>query len=366
MVYALVGYPLSAGYRERLEQGLGVAPVYLTVPELRRMSTLVLLHTLLSLRGHRVLLPLEDLNGQALLPIFQGIAAVSPARRIEVVYPDLRSERVSRLRTMFAAFGMMNASVASGLSAWRCARELDSLLHIPRAVVSGGSGKQVLYLKTNLWFGVKAGGSVGHIAGVVNELAQEGYHVDFAATEPPVMLDGRVRYIHIPPPTTFGLPSELNCYRYQEIVVREISRRYAHSRPTFIYQRMSIANYAGVVLSRHLERPLVLEYNGSEAWVAKHWGRALRYHDLAVRAEDACLKHAHLVVTVSDVLRDELIERGVEPERIVVYPNCVDPEVFDPARYPEAERKAFRRRSGIAPDAVEDETSRAVTTGQAR
>jgi hypothetical protein len=29
-----------------------------------------------------------------------------------------------------------------------------------------------------------------------------------------------------------------------------------------------------------------------------------------VKAEDACLRHAHVVVTISDVLRDELIERA--------------------------------------------------------
>ena len=69
-------------------------------------------------------------------------------------------------------------------------------------------------------------------------------------------------------------------------------------------------------------------------------------------AEEACLRHAHLVVTISDVLRDELIERGVAAERIVCYPNCIDPTVFDPARFMADDSLALRRTLGIPQDAV--------------
>jgi len=52
------------------------------------------------------------------------------------------------------------------------------------------------------------------------------------------------------------------------------------------------------------------------------------------------------------VLADELVERGVPRERIVWYPNCVDPDVFDPARFSIAESQVLRHRHGIAEDAV--------------
>ena len=113
-------------------------------------------------------------------------------------------------------------------------------------------------------------------------------------------------------------------------------------------QVMSVGNYVGVTLSRRHNLPLVLEYNGSEVWVQKNWGRALSKEGLAQAAEDVCLRHAHLVVTVSEVLRDELIERGVEPQRIVCYPNCIDPRVYDPARYTAADAVELRRQHGSA------------------
>jgi glycosyltransferase involved in cell wall biosynthesis len=98
--------------------------------------------------------------------------------------------------------------------------------------------------------------------------------------------------------------------------------------------------------------PLVLEYNGSEVWVARNWGRPLRYEQLALDAQAASLRHAHLVVTVSEPLANELVEQGVEPDRVVWHPNGVDADRFDPARFSDAERFALRDRYGIPHDAV--------------
>ena len=206
-------------------------------------------------------------------------------------------------------------------------------------------------MKTNLWFGVKAGGSVGHIAGIVNGLEKSGYKITFAGAEEPVMLNGDVKFYPISLPETFGVPTELNYYRFQETYVKQIERTHSINKPAFIYQRVSLANYAGVVLSRYYKVPLIAEYNGSEAWVAKNWGKPLRYHELAVSAEDALLRHAHLIVAVSDVLKDELLERGIDPGRIVVYPNCVDPEIYSQKRIGYEETVNLRKKYNIAQNA---------------
>jgi glycosyltransferase involved in cell wall biosynthesis len=330
---------------------LGMSPEYLSVADLRRMSIGGLLLTLWSRPGVTLLIPLEDVNSLALLPVLETLSAASVARRIEVVHPDLRREPVSRL-TAIVHFGrMLGASITSRCSAGRCRRELKELLHAPRidTFLHSTTG-DVLYLKTNLWFGVKAGGSVGHIAGVVNGLLDQGYGVQFAAAEEPVMLKDAAHFLRVDPPRIFGLPSELNYYRFQEQFTYQVINSKEVVNPKFVYQRMSVANYAGVNLSRHYSIPLVLEYNGSEAWIAKNWGNPMRYHDLAIMAEDAALRHAHLVVTISEVLKDELLERGVVPERIVVYPNCVDPEVFTPDRFCEEEINNLRNSYNIKLD----------------
>ena len=43
---------------------------------------------------------------------------------------------------------------------------------------------------------------------------------------------------------------------------------------------------------------------------------------------------------------------GIPIERIVTYPNCIDPTIFNPARFSAEETLALRRKLGIAPDAT--------------
>lgn len=350
MNYALVAYPLSRDYRQKLESALGYVPQYLTVAELRREPLGPLVRRLRGLGAQSLVMPLEDVNSKALLPILCGLAALSDARRLEIVQPDLSRRRLSRLRAIGALVQAGFASIGGFVAAFLCSRELDRLLAAPRQQAAQREG-ETLYLKTNLWFGVKAGGSVGHVAGVVNALVRRGRKVCFLSAEPPIMVDDSVEFRPVAPPAIYGMPSELNLYRFQRMFQRQALEIVKGRRVAMIYQRLSLANHAGVELSRRLGVPLVIEYNGSEAWVQKHWGRPLRYHDLAVKAEDACLRHAHTVVTISEVLREELIARGVAPERIATYPNCIEPAVFDPARFSPAETAELRRGYGIDPQA---------------
>jgi glycosyltransferase involved in cell wall biosynthesis len=57
-------------------------------------------------------------------------------------------------------------------------------------------------------------------------------------------------------------------------------------------------------------------------------------------------------MTISKVLRDELIERGVESERIVYYPNCIDPLIFDPNRFNKEACNKLRQQYNIPEDAI--------------
>lgn len=350
MDYVLTQYPISRDFQLRLEGILNAGAVRLNVTELRQRSPLDMVMYLRSLRADRLFLPLEDENGATLLPVLKILAALVPARETFIVTPDLSMERTTRFDAVKAMVRLGFASLAARRAVRRAASEVDALLAAPLSDVGAPVGRKVLYLNANLWFGVKAGGSVGHISGVVNALLQHGYEVDFVSAGGRLMVSPAARFVQLVPAPDFGLPWEYNYYRFHFDVVRQLGLR--DGKPDFIYQRLSLANYSGVELSRRLSVPLVLEYNGSEAWVARNWGRPLRQQALAERAEEASLRHAHLVVTISDVLRDELLSRGLPPERIVSYPNCIDPDMFSPTRFRAGECAALRQRHGIADDAI--------------
>jgi glycosyltransferase involved in cell wall biosynthesis len=349
---AISGYPLSGEMRVRLARELGIEQ-FLTLSELRQRRSL--LRMISDLRGtcvERVVVTLEDESSTALLPILKGVALLIGAGRREIVGPDLRSRPFSRFDAVASLLKFASASFAGVVTGICNYFELSGLLKARRMNPRKAGDLRVLFLNANLWFGLKAGGSVGHISGVVNAFMDSGAQLIFATVGGRLLVDQRAEVVTLHAPAAFGAPFELNYHRFHRMVCGQLLTLAAEGQFGFIYQRLSIGNYSGVALSRRLSVPLIVEYNGSEAWVARHWGRALAFHELAARAEEAMLRHAHLVVTVSEVLRDELRDRGVEPERIVCYPNCIDPDTFTPERFPDECTRRLRVSLGIDEDAI--------------
>ena len=176
-----------------------------------------------------------------------------------------------------------------------------------------------------------------------------GKKIWFVGLEKPLLADKLDQLTELPFKKPFCYPIELNNYIYGNHVTHQLkSLTHFKNKPGVIYQRMSFGNCSGVELSRKWKGPLILEYNGSEVWVSSNWGRKPKFKSLALLSEKINLKHAHLIVTVSEVLADELIERGVSPEKIVCYSNGVDASVFDPERFNENEKRNLRESLGLS------------------
>lgn len=330
--------PLSQEYRSRLQETIGGQLVFTHLAEIRRQPLREALRRLRAASAAGCYIAIEDDSSRALLPILQAIGSTTWPRTMRLVHEDLSTSGLSRARVPFAIAATVSASLRGAVAARTAAAQLEQLRRSTRVEVAAAHPRRLLYLNSNLWFGLKVGGSVGHVAGVVNAFSRSGLDVSLATAPDPVMVAPSVRVQRLEPPASIGLPFELNFYSFQRCVLRTLARE----SMDICYQRLSIGSYAGVVLSRRLAVPLVIEWNGSEAWAAKHWGRPLRYEALALAAEDVSLRHAHLIVTVSTALRDELVERGVDSDRIVCHPNGVDPTIFDPGRFSPAARAALR------------------------
>ena len=186
-----------------------------------------------------------------------------------------------------------------------------------------------LYLRTDLSFGVRAGGSVAHIAGVVNELGGFTGPVRVLTTDDVPTLKRDVDVYHVPPPESFWNFRELPTFLLND-AFDSAAEGAITGRPAFVYQRYSLNNYAGIRIARRHGVPFVLEYNGSEIWMGRHWGRALKHEALSRRIEQLNLSSADLIVVVSRVMRDEIVERGIDPASVFVNPNGVDPDRYRP------------------------------------
>ena len=200
-----------------------------------------------------------------------------------------------------------------------------------------------VFLKTDLWLSAAAGGSVTHTAGVVNRLGEFfGPPLVFAPAPNPLLAATHEFHLILPDERHWDY-LEMPALAFNARARRMVLEALAGRSPAFLYVRYGLNSFAGVALARDLGVPLVLEYNGSEIWVDRHWGRAPARGALAEEIEDLCLAAANLIVVVSDPLRRELRGRGVPDARILVNPNGVDPDVFRP----DVDASALRASLGL-------------------
>jgi glycosyltransferase involved in cell wall biosynthesis len=198
----------------------------------------------------------------------------------------------------------------------------------PRRMPTFAYESGVLFLRTDWTRGVTAGGSVAHLTGVLNELERQVGNIDLLTTDAIPLLDPRIRICAIQAEARTWTRPELHQLHFNRKLSPAAS---VLARPgRMIYQRYGGFNWTGAALSREAGLPFVLEFNGPEAWLAKHWGVGLLYPKLAGRIEQANLEAADLVSVVSEPLRQHLLARGIPEQRIVVLPNGVDPERFRP------------------------------------
>ena len=127
--------------------------------------------------NRHLVLGLSDLTDQALLPILELVSSLSGARPLSLFSPGDGLRPLVRQGITPNSIRLARASLAGLVATRMCHRELTKLASTPRAPAQLESNTAVLFLNGNLWFGVKAGGSVGHVAGVVNGLAERGLNV---------------------------------------------------------------------------------------------------------------------------------------------------------------------------------------------
>jgi len=208
--------------------------------------------------------------------------------------------------------------------------------------------KKILYLRTDIYDGkLIAGGSVSHTLGVIQGFLQLGYSIVYASslTIPSVEQLELIEKVTLKNPRMIHwMRWKLNCvlsnifFTYQALSLCR-----AHTF-LFIYQRYSLLNCTGVLVRMFTKIPLILEYNGSEVWVNKHWAQEKKFKLawLSQAIEITNLKKADRIIVVSQALKDELKDRGIDVTKVVVNPNGVDTEIYDPA-YLEPVRTKIRK-----------------------
>jgi glycosyltransferase involved in cell wall biosynthesis len=122
-----------------------------------------------------------------------------------------------------------------------------------------------------------------------------------------------------------------------ETHLQHAARLTARLRPAVLH---AASNYANAVIALALrdatQLPVVYEVRGfwEDTWLSRHAGtRDLKLSDryrLTRALETHCMKSADLVVTLGEAMRDEILERGVDPDKVIIVPNGVSEEFLRP------------------------------------
>ncbi len=189
--------------------------------------------------------------------------------------------------------------------------------------------KEIIYLRTDNFRNLQEGGSFTHFRGVVGGLYKLGYKIHYIGSG--IIETPNLNFTKdiISYPKKFNLPEIPEIY-YNWRFIPKAYKVIKKGKPIFIYQRHSIFNVCGAILSQLTGVPLILEYNGSEPWVRQKWGGLLILKRLCYFMENFSLRKATIITVVSDVLKEELIKRKIPAKKILVSYNGVDPEEFNP------------------------------------
>jgi len=205
-----------------------------------------------------------------------------------------------------------------------------------------------VYLRTDYWVKIAAGGSYGHTCYVAQELARSTEKLVCFMANRFDLLDamGIEQVVMDTPASTCNEIDVLKASRFYYQWLRD---RLTELKPAYIYERAILGSYVGAQLSRELGIPYILEYNGSEISMKRSFDeRGYELEAAFAKAERAAFAQATTIVAISEVIEDGLIQQGIPADKILFNPNGCSPEHYMPL---DQDRKREMRVSlGWEPD----------------
>lgn len=344
-----------ARWRDKLVQLYPDASVeFISRAEFESGSHLKRLKALRALRPDVLAIATERLPWQRGQNLFMLFGALAGAREVVMIDAYDGLVRKSRANVLAGAPVRLGHETLTGVGdvtqsrreLLRLEKEVARTSETPFAI-KDHSRLHVAYLRATPGPGTQAGGAASHIKGVIEGLEALGVHVQIISNDLIAGLNHPGERFEIIPPQPGGGTRALFDIHNNLVFTRGAVPLIERVAPDFIYQRYARFSWAGVVAALRTKRPLLLEYNGSEVWVGKHWDRVGNL-DLLERYERLNLDAAARIFVVSEVERRNLEVRGVDPGKIVVNPNGVDVERFRPG----AGGVETRRELGLDDDEV--------------
>ena len=202
-----------------------------------------------------------------------------------------------------------------------------------------------LYLRTDFWVQITSGGSYGHTCYVAKELGALTCRFACMLPQRYALLDtlGVAQVMMDPPPHVGNEDAMVSASDHYYPIVKTACQLL---RPAYIYERLCLGNWVAARLSRELQIPYIVEYNGSEISMQRGFNNtAPFYEDVYLKAEEFAFRQATAISVISTQVKADLVSRGIDGDKILVNPNGADLDSYAPAT--STEKAELRRALGF-------------------
>jgi glycosyltransferase involved in cell wall biosynthesis len=138
--------------------------------------------------------------------------------------------------------------------------------------------------------------------------------------------------------------SEIRDIRHDSAMLKRLEQIVSQSPPDLIWERNSRLSTATMTVAKKLNVPYVIE------WLDHLIPYSISlYHNRAVKVEKLKNRNADFIIVVSQTLKENLAKEGIEPAKILVCYNAVNPDEFAPNP---GYRSEYRQNLGIKDEDV--------------
>ncbi len=339
---------------QTLEPTVGVG-IVLEKRALREGGLRGALGTALRHRVDVLIVQTDDRSGSEGRPILDLVAAAFGASRLVLVDAS-GTRRQQEVRPVRSAIRLGRESIAGLALCGAVAGSAAILARIARRgrsrrrASNGDRALRICYVRSVGHVSQPSvGGVASHAIGLTRALADLGHRVQVLTRPPGLPVDHPAVSVSVTPfdRNIFTVRPFVDLENHLRFTVRAW-RRLKHDPPDVLFHYHRRFDVSGALLSVLLDRPLLLEHEGSEELPASLWNPT-RLGFLLRATERLDHRQAGSIFALTEVIKEDLIRnRAVEPDRIVVMPTGVDTKRFRPM----ARSVALRRRLGIEDDEV--------------
>src|SRR5262249_18317984 len=156
------------------------------------------------------------------------------------------------------------------------------------------------------WVQFVSGGSYGHTCYVARELAARTERFACLLPQRYGLLDemGVAQAVMDPPPNVTNEDGIVRATEHYYPIVKAACQLL---RPTYIYERLCQGNWVAAQLSRELQIPYIVEYNGSEISMQRSFNNTEPYYtDVYVKGEEVAFRQATAISVISEHVKTDL------------------------------------------------------------